>query len=490
MSDPVTIAVVIGYFVLTFAIGVYAIRRVKTAEHYFGAHKLFGTVVTSVAAFASIMSGFGFIGGPGLVYALGATSLWITLAAPIGFGLGWFIVGKRIRLIAEVRPIATLPDVAAARFKSEAVRGLLAVSLVLGVIAYLGTQVMAGGYVVSGLLGVNLETAILIIFGITMIYTAVAGMAASILTDFFQGLIMIVAAIGVLIFALMMTGGTEGLFTTIGQKDPVLIDPLGKGTWVLVLTWYFVFALGGLGQPHLATKFYALRNYRDLKWGALISGGSYMLSSLLWIFVGYAALWLVIGGKIPALQKPDQAAIAFLGQLPVWMGAVVYAGLLAAIMSTASGFISIGTAAIVRDLPLAFGKELEHARQVWWGRVVTILLTVFAVIFGYFGKYLVAILGALGWGYFASATLPLLAVGLNWKRATREGAIASLAVALVLNIGFLIYEKVLGMKLPYALPSYGVSIIAALLVMIVVSLFTRGAAEEDLDPDIRAAIEA
>ncbi|MBE8540144.1 sodium:solute symporter family transporter [Geoglobus acetivorans] len=490
MSDPVTVAVVIGYFVLTFAIGVYAVKRVKTAEHYFGASKLFGAFVTSIAAFASIMSGFGFVGGPGLVYALGATSLWITLAAPVSFGLGWFIIGKRVRLIAETRTIATLPDLAAARFKSDAVRGLLAIGLVLGVIAYLGTQVMAGGYVVSGLLGVNLETAIIIIFGITMVYTAVAGMAASILTDFFQGLIMVVAAIGVLIFALTMTGGTEGLFTTIGQKDPTLIDPLGRGTWVLVLMWFFVFALGGLGQPHLATKFYALKSHRDLKWGALISGGSYMLSSLLWIFVGYAALWLVIGGQIPALQKPDQAAIAFLGQLPTWMSALVYAGLLAAIMSTASGFIAIGTAAIVRDLPMAFGKELDISKQMWWGRVVTVLLSVFAVVLGYYGKYLVAILGALGWGYFASATLPLLAVGLNWKRATREGAIASLSVALLLNIGFLFYEKVLGMKLPYAMPSYGVSIIVALLVMIAVSLFTKGAAEDDLDPDIRAAIEA
>ncbi len=490
MSAPITIAIVIGYFVLTFAIGVYALKRVKTAEHYFGAHKLFGTVITSIAAFASIMSGFGFIGGPGLVYALGATSLWITLAAPLGFGLGWFLIGKRVKLISEVRPIATLPDIAAARFKSEAVRALLAISLVLGVIAYLGTQVMAGGYVVSGLLGVNLEVAILIIFGITMIYTSIAGMAASILTDFFQGLVMLIAAVGVLIMALIMTGGTEGLFTTIGQKDPTLIDPLGRGTWMLVLMWYFVFTIGGVGQPHLATKFYALRSYKDLKWGALISGGSYMLSSLLWIFVGYAALWLVIGGKIPALTKPDQAAIAFLSQMPVWMVAIVYAGLLAAIMSTASGFISIGTAALVRDLPKSFGKEVEHDRQVWWGRVVTILLTVFALIFGYFGKYLVAILGALGWGYFASATLPLLAIGLNWKRATREGAIASLSLALVLNIGFLIYEKVLGMKMPYAIPSYGISIIVALLAMIVISMFTKGAAEEDLDPDIRAAIEA
>ena len=202
MSDPIIVGIVVAYFVATFGIGIYAIRRIKIAEHYFGAHKLFGPIVTSVAAFASIMSGFGFVGGPGLVYKLGATSLWITLAQSVAFGFSWWIIGKRIRLIAEARPIATLPDIADARFKSNAVRGLLAISLVLGVIAYLGTQVMAGGYVVSGLLGVSLETAILIVFGITMIYTAVAGMAASILTDFFQGLIMLIAAIGVLFIAL------------------------------------------------------------------------------------------------------------------------------------------------------------------------------------------------------------------------------------------------------------------------------------------------
>jgi SSS family transporter len=487
MSDPVVVGVVIAYFIVTFLIGLYGVKKVKSAEHYFGARKLFGVFVTSIAVFASIMSGFGFVGGPGLVYALGATSLWITLTAGMGYGFMWYAVGKRIRAIAEVRPIATLPDLAEARFKSDAARGLLAISLVLGVVAYLGTQVMAGGYVVSGLLGIPLETAILIIFGITMIYTAVAGMVASILTDFFQGLVMLIAAASVFVIALVMTGGTESLFMTVGQKDPVLIDPLGKGTWMLVLMWWFVFTLGS--QPHSTTKFYALKSYKDLKWGAVISGGAYMLSSLLWIFVGYAALWLVIGGKIPALAKPDQAAIAFLSQVPVGVAALVYAGLLAAIMSTSSGFISIGTAAIVRDLPKALGRELEYRKQIWWGRVVTILLTIFALIFGYFGGYLVAILGALGWGYFASAIAPLVLIGLNWKRATREAYVTSLVLALVLNVGFLIYEKGFGMKIPYGIPSYGISIIVALLAMIVVSFFTKGAAEEELDPDIRAAME-
>ncbi|WP_202318757.1 sodium/proline symporter [Archaeoglobus neptunius] len=487
MSDPLVVAVVVLYFIVTFLIGVYGVKKIKSAEHYYGARKLFGAFITSIAIFASIMSGFGFVGGPGLVYALGATSLWITLTAGMGYGFMWYVIGKRIRAIAEVRPIATLPDLAEARFKSGAARGLLAISLVLGVIAYLGTQVMAGGYVVSGLLGIPLETSILIIFGITMAYTAIAGMVASILTDFFQGLIMLIAAAVVFILALVMTGGTGPMFQTIGQENPILIDPLGRGTWMLVLMWWFVFTIGS--QPHSVTKFYALKSHKDLKWGAVISGGAYMLSSLLWIFVGYAALWLVISGRIPALQKPDQAAIAFLTQVPPVISALVYAGLLAAIMSTSSGFISVGTAALVRDLPRAFGRDLDYRKQIWWGRVVTIILTVFALIFGYFGGYLVAILGALGWGYFASAIAPLVLVGLNWKRATREGYVTALVLALVLNIGFLIYEKGLGMKIPYGIPSYGISIIVALLAMILVSMVTKGAAEEELDPDIRAAMD-
>ena len=43
---------------------------------------------------------------------------------------------------------------------------------------------------------------------------------------------------------------------------------------------------------------------------------------------------------------------------------------------------------------------------------------------------LVAFLGIFGWGLFASTLVPALAVGLNWKGATREGAIASISLGL------------------------------------------------------------
>lgn len=485
MSDPFIVTIVILYFALSFAVGLYAKKYVKVAEEYFGAHKLFGPIIVGIASFAAIMSGFGFVGGPGLVYAMGATSLWITLSQAAAFGFSWWIIGKRIRLIAEVKPVATLPDIAALRFKSEAVRGLLAISLVLGVFAYLGTQVLAGGYVVAGLLGIPLEVAILVIFGITMLYTAVAGMAASILTDVMQGIVMLIAAVGVLIIALVMCGGTGGIFGTIALKDPVKVDPLGTGTWILALTWYFVFVIGNSGRPHLATKFIALKRYEDLKWGAVISGGSCMISSLLRIFVGYAALWLVVTGQITPLRVPDEAATAFLSKVPAGLAGIVYAGLLAAIMSTSSAFLAVGVGAVVRDLTKAFGRELSREEQVKRGRVVTILLTVVAPIFGYFGGYLVAILGTLGWGYFACAIVPIIGLGLNWKRATREAAILALITGLVLNISFLILERGFGWKMPYGIPSYSIALLLTILVMIVVSFFTKSASGDDIEKEIR-----
>ena len=198
MTDPVVATIVIGYFIVSFIIGIVCVRKIKTSEHYFGATRLFGPFVMGIASCAAIMSGFGFIGGPGMVYKLGATSLWITLTAPFGFAFGFWMLGKRLRLMAEVKSIGSLPDIVYYRYKSNAARALLALSLLLGVVAYLGTQVLSGGIVVAGLLGVSLEVGIHLAFGVVLAYTAIGGMVASILTDFFQGLIMVIAGVAAL----------------------------------------------------------------------------------------------------------------------------------------------------------------------------------------------------------------------------------------------------------------------------------------------------
>src|SRR6202008_1632472 len=89
---------------------------------------------------------------------------------------------------------------------------------------------------------------------------------------------------------------------------------------------------------------------------------------------------------------------------------------------------NIGAAIVTHHLPIALGRKVSH--ELRWGRMVTVLIAVAAAITAQRSGTLVAFLGIFGWGLFASTLVPALAVGLNWKGATRAGAMASIATGL------------------------------------------------------------
>lgn len=120
------------YLLLCIGVGVWAMRRTKSASDFFVADRSLGPAVVGLAIFSSTISGFGFVGGPGLVYSTGINSLWMCLTPPLGFALGFYLVAKRIRIMAEVRDTLSLPDIVAARYDSEAARLLMAITIILG----------------------------------------------------------------------------------------------------------------------------------------------------------------------------------------------------------------------------------------------------------------------------------------------------------------------------------------------------------------------
>ena len=61
------------YMLICIAVGLWAMRRTRSTKDFFMAGRLLGMMVTSVAVFSSTMSGFGFVGGPGLEYLAGTS---------------------------------------------------------------------------------------------------------------------------------------------------------------------------------------------------------------------------------------------------------------------------------------------------------------------------------------------------------------------------------------------------------------------------------
>ena len=93
----------------------------------------------------------------------------------------------------------------------------------------------------------------------------------------------------------------SGLSHTVLAADPAFLGPWGKFTPLAALSFFFVFGMGSLGQPHVVHKFYMLRDPRRLKWYPALMTAALMLTLLLYFGVGLAVKALVSRGDLPPL---------------------------------------------------------------------------------------------------------------------------------------------------------------------------------------------
>ena len=194
----------------------------------------------------------------------------------------------------------------------------------------------------------------------------------------------------------------------------------------------FLFSLGAAGQPQLLTKFLMIRDSKELRWGALVSAAAYLLTMLLVAGVGLAALSLSTQGNFPTLDSPDQALTTFFVQFtPPLLAGLGLAAILSAIMSTGDAFLNLGAASLIRDIPRSLNLRVRN--ELLWSRMVVAVLLVVSMLFSFYLDTLVALLGVFGWGTFAASIFPAVVLGLVWPRATRQGAIASIIVGLLIN---------------------------------------------------------
>jgi Na+/proline symporter len=101
----------------------------------------------------------------------------------------------------------------------------------------------------------------------------------------------------------------------------------------------------------------------------------------------------------------------------------------------------------------------------------------------------VALFGTFGWGTFAAAIAPSVALGLNWKRASGAACVASIAVSLVLNFALELLNRHNLYTLPYGMNVGCFSLLVSLIAFVMISLLSRDSTGTQIAPDVRAAME-
>ena len=489
MTDPYVVIMMVLTIGITIGIGIHAYWEARTQQQYFAYGQQLRWFVLGLATFSTIMSGFGFVGGPGLVYSIGTTSLWMTFAAALGIPFSFLLVGRKLHALAGP-DVLTLPDAVHKRFGSQAARFTVAVSILLGIVAYLGSQILAATFVLIQVFDTSFLLSFFIALAVITLYPLIGGIVAGIRTEVFQGAIMIVASVLVFYFALASGGGMGQITADVAQANQSLVSPWGTAPAMMALGYLFVFSIGNVGMPHSTSRFLMLKDTTQLRYGVLIATGAYMVGSLLWMAVGFAVRARVAAGDLAGLAAPDQAAPVFLSTYtPPWLAGIAFAGLMSAILSTASIFLNVGSASLTRDIPLALDRPLRH--PIFWARTWTAILALVSGGLALWSRELVGLLGAIGYGLHAAALVPTLVIGLHWPRATAGGVVTSTVVAIAGSIYFFIAQQLgfaasRGWWVPAnGFPSVGLVMLLSLISFVIASFLTRASEVEPAADVIR-----
>ena len=276
---------------------------------------------------------------------------------------------------------------------------------------------------------------------------------------------------GLFFFAVQVAGGWVPMLDTISSTSAELLAIDGVKSPTYIFAFGLLIFVGAVGQPQLLTKFLMLRDMTQLKWGAAVAGIAYGVTTLFSVGIGLATRSMTITGDAPELENIDDTAIWFLDSVthPI-VGGIALTGLLAAIMSSASSFITIGASSMMRDLPSAFGVRV--VREVLWSRVASGVLVVLSVLLTLFLSQVVFLLGALGWAAFAAAILGPVVMSIYWERATSTAATITVIFAIVGNlvISSLAAREVI--TVPEYMQVGGMSLLVSILLFYGISLVT------------------
>jgi len=490
MTDASGVAVVALYCILMIAIGVWASRKVKTASDYIVAGRSLGFWVFTLLMFASVCSGMSLLGVPGLGFALGWSTIWEQVFVPLSIPFCIIFFGVKLFQVSKKTGYMTVQDYLAHRYQSaKAVRGLSSLAGIAVSVIYLAGQYTAISIVLIWLFGIPHWLALLIGAIVVVIYTVIGGLYAIAITGVIQSAMIVVGVLLMAPIVLSYAGGIEAINLAMGAANENLLMPwtadVAHGFSPEYLISLAVLLMIGLAcAPHVINNVIAVKDIRYFKWAPFVCFAIYAIIMVLLKFTGFAGFVLVGDGLVTLPDVTNAKDYIFLlgveSAIPNFLvlslfGVVV----LAAVMSTTDRLMfTIGTMFswdIYRNILRPHAPDHEVLRV---SRIAVFASGILTVILVLNPPDILAFLIWMGIGtMLAVFAVPLLA-GLYWRRATKEGAIASMVVGLIAALAFAVISRYVT-SLPMHFSLY--ALLCSIAAMIIVSLVTKPTSEDVLD---------
>ena len=436
----------IAYFAILLGVALvfYFNGTNKNSEDFFLGGRSMGPWVTALSAQASDMSAWLLMGLPGSILAFGFGQMWIGIGLALGTAANWILCAKRLRTFSKAADDAiTLPQYLTNRFATDSRSLQLTCALIFlfAYTIYVASALVAGTSVFTTLFPtVSPKIAMFAFLLIIVAYTFFGGFTAVCWTDFFQGLLMLIAILAVPVLTWGFVGGdfhnmlaNTGVnpdnylsFTYNGDRPITAVEIISNMAW----------GLGYCGMPHILIRFMAIRSEKELKKSSAIAIVWVVLSLGFTIAIGLlgrAFLYPEILGVTEGAPSAESVFIEmiqkiFIEKTPIpFIAGLFICGILAAVMSTADSQLLVCSSSVSKDIyQNILNPEASDKKVLNVARLTTFGVAVVAFFIAWDPNSSIMDLVSDAWAGLGAAFGPLVVMSLFWRRTNLPGAVAGL----------------------------------------------------------------
>lgn len=471
--------VLVLYLGIMAFIGWYAGRKTNSIGDFFVLSGKAGVLVSGIAYFSTQFSMGTFLGTPGTIYGVGYAGMAISVpGAVFCMILPALLIGRKLITLGHKYGFLTMADYLTDRYHSKNMSGVLGVMMLFFLVPMMGAQIIGAGVIVHVFTGLPEWVGVVGMGIIVILYCMSGGMKGAMMTDVIQGSLMIATAVVTFIVSVVMGGGFSNINHTLqSMNEAYLTFPGANGymPWTYYVSNIVLWSFFTMGQPHLFTKFFAMKDHKTMFKAILLGTAGMFFSATLIEWAGVNGI-----ASIQNIEKADQIIPMILqrGMNP-FLASIFIAGIVAAGMSTIDGILVTTTGAVTRDIyQKIINKDATDETVMKLSKVVTVIIGIIVICFGVFQPGSIFEINLFAFSGMAIFVVPIL-FGIYWKKATAKGAIASVIVGIISLLLFTLNPSVKALAMGFH-ALFPTTIIAS-IVMIVVSKFTKTPPQETID---------
>jgi SSS family solute:Na+ symporter len=420
------------YLIGTLALGAYAGTRVKTTQDFAVAGRTLPLAMVITTTFATWFGAETVMGIPAK-FAQGGLSA--VVEDPFGAGMCLVLVGAFFAAKLYKMNLMTIGDFYRERY-GKGVEIFCSIAIILSYLGWVAAQITALGLVFSLLSAGAISPEMGMVIGTVsvLIYVMMGGMLAVAWTDFVQMIVLVLGLTFIAFTAGNLAGGADKVVAMAQSNDWFRILPENTSTgWLFFVAAAITMMFGSIPQQDVFQRVMSAKDSGTAAKGAMIGGVSYILFAFVPMFIVASSL-IIMPEEAKALLKDDPQKVLptlIMQHMPFFAQVLFFGALLSAIKSTSSATLLAPSTSFVENILKNIKPRLDD-KELLLAMRITILVFA-ALVLGYAikmrGTSIYELVSSAYQVTLVGAFVPLVA-GLYWKKASTQGAIASLALGI------------------------------------------------------------